>query len=63
MKRLALAAALGGMEVSAVGQRRMADLERQLRQQERELAAARARVAEIEAEAAAMQVLLRQAET
>ena len=58
----AIAAALGGMGVSAVGQRQMADLERQLRQQERELAAARARVAEIEAEAAAMQVLLRQAE-
>jgi len=43
------------------GRKQFSELERRLRQQDRELAAARARVAEMEAEAAAMQAGLEQA--
>ena len=44
------------------GRKHASDLERRLRQRDRELAAARARVAAIEAEAAAMQARLEQGE-
>ncbi len=52
-----------GWDDSALGGRKhSSDLERQLRQQDRELAAARARVAEIKAEAAVMREQLKQIE-
>ncbi len=51
-----------GWDDSALGGRKhSSDLERQLRQQSRELMAARVRVAEMEAEAAAMQAQLAKA--
>ncbi len=67
----AITAALAGLgafpadgrdDAAPGGQRQSLDLERRLRQQDRELAAARARVAAMEAEAAAMQARLEQAE-
>jgi len=67
----AITAALAGMEAYTVGggadsapngRGHVLDLERRLRQQDRDLAAAWARVAEMEAEAAAMQARLEQAE-
>ncbi len=66
----AITAALAGMGACTVdgtddlargGRKQHSDLERRLRQQDRELVAARARVAEMEAEAAAMQARLEQA--
>jgi len=52
----------GGADSAPNGRGHVLDLERRLRQQDRELAAARARVAEMEAEAGAMQARLEQAE-
>jgi len=66
----AITAALAGMEAfpaakrddfAGGGRKQVSELERRLRQRDRELAAARARVAEMEAEAAAMQARLEQA--
>ncbi|MGI8710443.1 MAG: hypothetical protein ACR2LA_05570, partial [Acidimicrobiales bacterium] len=65
----AITAALAELEASAAdigadpgagGHTRTSELDRRLRQQDRELAAARARVAEMEAEAATMQARLEQ---
>ncbi len=67
----AITAALAKMEACTAnrrddtapgGRKQVLDLERQLRQQDRELAAARARIAEIEAEAVAIQARLNQTE-
>jgi len=51
----------GGADSAPNGRGHVLDLERRLRQQDRELAAARARVAKMEADAAAMQARLEQA--